>query len=83
MRASSSPFTIDSSSGTGWGRILLPHLLQPVSTLKELDQPFHEARRGGAVYHVMIEGDCQVEEIAGFNTLIDDSWFAGDAADDK
>jgi hypothetical protein len=43
----------------------------------------HEARRGGAVYDVMVEGDCQVEEIARFNALINNSWFAGDAADDK
>jgi hypothetical protein len=56
LRASLSLFTIDSSSGTGWGRTCCRTSSQPVSTLKEVDQPFHEARRGAAVYHVMIEG---------------------------
>jgi hypothetical protein len=63
------------STRTGWGRGLLPHLplpdlLQPVPTFNEVDQSLHEARRGGAVYDVMVEGDCQVEEIARFNALI-------------
>ena len=61
----------------------MPHLIQPVTTFKEVDQSFHEAGRGGAVYHVMIEGNGHVEEVAWFNALMDDSWFAGDAADDK
>jgi hypothetical protein len=65
----------------GWGKSLLPHLLQSVPTFNEVDQSLHEARRRGAVYDVMVEGDCQVEEVARFHALINDSWFAGDARD--
>jgi hypothetical protein len=60
----------DQSAGTGgWGRSILSHLLQPVSALDEFYQSFHETRCWCAVYDIVVEGDRQVEHVAGFDTL--------------
>jgi hypothetical protein len=54
--------------------------IQPVAALDELYQSFNEARRRSAVYDIVVEGDRQVEQVARFNTLLDDGWLACDAA---
>ena len=74
----------DSSFGTGGlGRSSLSRLLESVSAFDEVHQSLYEARCRSAVHHIVVEGDCQVEQLARFDALLDDSRLASDAAYDQ
>jgi hypothetical protein len=61
----------------------VPRLLQSVSTLDELYKSFHEPRCRRAIHDIVVEGDCQIEHVARFDALLDDSWPASDATHDQ